>query len=56
MKSEYSIYKGEKIIATGTAEELAKKFGVRKETIYFYSSPAHIKRDRGNSLVAVKVN
>ena len=56
MKSEYTIYKGEKILGTGTAEELSKILGIKRSSIYFYNSPAHKKRDKGNLMVAVKVN
>ena len=56
MKSEYTIYKGEEIIDTGTAEELSKRLGIKRKSIYFYNSPAHKKRDKGNLMVAVKVN
>ena len=56
MKSEYVLYKGEKVMMIGTAEALAKRLNVKKETIYFYSCPANKKRDKGNRLVAVKVN
>ena len=44
MKKEYSIYKGEKEIFVGTIEEVMKHFGVKRETVYFWASPANIKR------------
>lgn len=49
MKKEYSIYKGEKEIFVGTIEKVMKHFGVKRETVYFWASPANIKRaDTGN--------
>lgn len=40
----YAVYKGEEIIGTGTVYELSKMFKVRKETIYFWATPANHKR------------
>ena len=49
MKKEYSIYKGEKEIFVGTIEKVMKHFGVKRKTVYFWASPANIKRaDTGN--------
>lgn len=48
-KKEYSIYKGEKEIFVGTIEEVMEYFGVKRKTVYFWASPANIKRaDTGN--------
>nr|DAW44079.1 MAG TPA: MerR HTH family regulatory protein [Caudoviricetes sp.] len=41
---EYSIYKGEKEIFVGTIEEVMKHFNVKKETVYFWATPANKKR------------
>lgn len=41
---EYALYKGEECLAIGTIEEIAKKMGVKKRTIYFYSMPTYKKR------------
>ena len=38
------VYKGEQIIGTGTIYELSKMFNVKKETIYFWATPANYKR------------
>ncbi|HEM3577530.1 TPA: hypothetical protein ACGPBB_001560 [Streptococcus suis] len=43
-EKEYALYKGDKLLAIGTAKELAEKFGVKVSTIHFYKSPAYIKR------------
>ncbi|HFI0151143.1 TPA: hypothetical protein ACGO3A_002038 [Streptococcus suis] len=43
-EKEYALYKGDKLLAIGTAKELAEKFGVKVATIHFYKSPAYLKR------------
>ena len=43
MKKEYAVYKGEKLLCIGTVDEIAKEFNVKK-TVYFWASPANIKR------------
>lgn len=52
---EYAIYKGEELLAEGTADELAKLFGVTPKTIRWMSSPTNYKRDKGDRKVAVKL-
>lgn len=37
--TEYTIYKGEEIICSGTKEECAAVLGVKPSTIQFYASP-----------------
>lgn len=44
MKPEFAIYKGEELIAMGTAEECASKLGVTKEYIYWLTMPTAKKR------------
>ena len=55
MNTTYVLYKGEEVIGIGTAKELAKKFNVKKNTIYFYGSNACRERYKGNRRIAVKV-
>ncbi|HFR3690962.1 TPA: hypothetical protein ACHVE4_000077 [Streptococcus suis] len=43
-EKEYALYKGDELLAIGTAMELAERFGVKVPTIHFYKSPAYIKR------------
>lgn len=43
-KVEYALYKGDTLLHTGTLDELAKKHGVKVETIRFYTTPAHRRR------------
>lgn len=44
MRKEYAIYKGENQIFVGTSEEVANHFKVKRKTVYFWASPANIKR------------
>jgi len=44
VKKEFAIYKGDNQIFVGTIEECMKYFGVKRRTIYFWASPANIKR------------
>jgi len=45
-KSIYALYRGDEFIDLGTAEELARKRGVSKNTIIFISSPTYKKRHK----------
>ena len=36
--AEYAIYKGDKLIFEGGVDEIAKHFGVKKSTVYFWAS------------------
>lgn len=51
----YAIYKGDKFICEGTAKECAEKLGIKEKTIWFMSSPACLKRDKGNRRIAILV-
>lgn len=55
-KKEYALYKGDNLLKIGTVEEIAEELGIKKETVYFYKSPAYNKRtnpDRSLRLVAL---
>ena len=55
-EKEYALYKGDKLLAIGTARELADKFCVKVSTIHFYKSPTYTKRTsdaRGRRLVEI---
>lgn len=57
MKTEYALYKGEVLLDIGTIQELSDKYKVKRETLYFYQSPAHKKREKkGNARVLVKLD
>lgn len=56
----YALYKGDTFLDIGTAQELAGKFNVKKETIRFLASKANYKRlekrkDTSQKMVAVSV-
>ena len=59
-KREYSLYKGEKILISGTLKEIAKNQNVKEKTILYYQTPAHLKRCEkshiGNYRVLVKID
>ena len=40
----YTMYRGDEIITTGTAKEIASQLGISVRTVYFYQTPANIKR------------
>lgn len=44
MKKEYAVYKGDKFLFIGTADEIAKQFKVKRKTVYFWVSPANKRR------------
>lgn len=46
MKKQYAVYRGDDLLAIGTAEEIAEKLGIKKETVYFYASPSYKKRGK----------
>lgn len=57
MKKEYALYKGEVLLDIGTLDELQEKYKVKRETLYFYQSPAHKRRKKkGNLRVLVKLD
>lgn len=57
LKSEYALYKGDVLLDIGTLDELQEKYKVKRETLYFYQTPAHKKREKkGNLRVLVKLD
>lgn len=52
---EYAVYKGEEILAIGTAKEIAKQLKVKERTIYFWSMPSHQKRNKKNAKFAIRL-
>ena len=55
MASLYAVWKGDELVAMGTAKELAKQLGVKVRTIYWYVSPAAKRRDKGNRIVVERI-
>lgn len=41
---EYAVYKGDNLLAIGTAEECSKILNVMAETIYYYASEAYKRK------------
>lgn len=54
--SDYALYKGEVLLAIGTLDELAEFRGVTRNTIYWYSMPENLRRDKGNKVIAIKLD
>lgn len=60
VQHEFALYRGDDYLATGTARELAKQFGVTPEYIRFLSTPENQRRvarrkNSQRSKVAVKL-
>ncbi len=52
---EYAVYKGEEILALGTAKEIAKQLNVKEKTVYFWCMPSHHKRNKKNAKFAIRL-
>lgn len=52
----YDVYKGNVLLAHGTAQEIAEELDVPKERVMVWSAPATLKRDKGNRIVAFRVD
>lgn len=52
---EYAVYKGEEILALGTAKEIAKQLNVKKRTVYFWCMPSYHKRNKKNAKFAIRL-
>jgi len=46
--ARYAVWKGDECLGIGTVAELAEKFGVAKQTIWWWASAANKKRDKDN--------
>ena len=46
----YVVYRGDIPIATGTAYQIAKKLGVKHETVTWWASPAARRRAEGRGM------
>lgn len=55
----YALYKGENLLITGTIKEIAENQKIKVKSLYFYQSPAYLKRNQkshiGNYKVLVKL-
>lgn len=51
----YAVYQGDKFLYLGTKDECAKYFGVKRETITYWISPANHKRVKNKGKIAIVV-
>ncbi|MGX2968773.1 hypothetical protein [Ursidibacter sp. B-7004-1] len=51
----YAAYRDDVNVADGTAEELARKLGVKPKTIRKWATPSYHKRNKGQRLIVVKL-
>ena len=52
----YALYKGDKLLGIGTAQELAELTGVSVSIIHYYNTPTYQRRtnpDRARRLIAI---
>lgn len=52
----YALYKGDKLLGIGTAQELVELTGVSVSTIHYYNTPTYQRRtnpDRARRLIAI---
>ena len=45
----YALYKGDKLLGIGTAQELAELTGVSVSTIHYYNTPTYQRRTNPDS-------
>jgi hypothetical protein len=53
--NQYAIYKGENLLFIGTPRQCAAHLGIKLESIYWLSSPANHRRDKGNRKIVIKL-
>lgn len=51
----YALYKGDDLLDVGTAHEIAERRGCKPSTIEWLATPSSKRRDRGNRLVAERI-
>lgn len=56
MAAIYAMYKGEDLLMTGTAKEIAAAENVSLKTIYWRTSPTNAKRDGGKRKVVIRID
>lgn len=54
-QSLFALYRGDEFIDVGTARELSEKHSISTQSIYWMATPANHKRDRGNRLLAIRL-
>lgn len=61
MEKEYAVYRGDTFLFIGTAEECAKRLGVKADTIRWNASPRGLRRfenskDKSKALRVIKLD
>lgn len=52
----YAVYRGDENLGDGTADELAKKFGMKADTVRNMSAPRfHRRNQSGKRLIVIKL-
>lgn len=51
----YALYKGDQLLSVGTIYQIANEMNVKIDTIYFYKTPAYLKRTGANARILIKV-
>lgn len=51
MSVTYALYRGQELVDAGTAKELAKRRGVKPESIMYYATPRYHKRAKSERRV-----
>lgn len=51
----YALYRGDELLGMGTAEELAEKLGIKRDTVLWLSTPAAHRRANDKWVLAYKV-
>ena len=54
-RTRYAIYRGDVLLAVGTADEIAEKLGIKPKTVRWASTPSAKRRDNGRGLVAERL-
>ncbi|WP_187703513.1 hypothetical protein [Listeria monocytogenes] len=54
--TEYALYKGDDLLKIGTLDELAEFRKVKRETIFFYTTPSYRKRTSEKGLRVIKLD
>lgn len=54
-KNVYAVYRGDEMLGMGTADELAEKMGVKRDTVLWLSTPAAHRRANDRRMVAYKI-
>lgn len=52
---DFAIYRGDTFEFLGSSQECAEHLGIKRESVYYYSTPAYKKRSsvEGDSLVVI---